>query len=660
MAKPSLVFISLLFVLGILLALTGHSRESAQGDQAEYVGQQTCLSSGCHADYRNTIYQGGEEFLKTMHATVHSVPSSESIVIDRWFRADTVLRFYDSSLSGSSGDSILLSLRYNAFDTTYAARLQTTGPEPDSTEWLNIIWTFGGNGWLQRYVVELNGGRYVLPFQYVLPRYRDRSEDGVLHFLDLENWFRYDSVAGRLRLRAFHDKTFVDGSWDNACVGCHVSSFNLDEQEVPGQPSQWIATWPGDTDPALQESSASIGCESCHGPGSLHVADPQDRDIQHIISPKFWDRAANSRLWTDRKLDMCNQCHNRHHSTEGLHPFAYDDSRDLLFQPGEDLSNFIRDPLADGQYWGDGVASRAHHQTGQDYIRSKHYTKHVFTNGCYDCHTVHNNTDQPYMLNRDWYSLQKGEGCTSTGCHSAFAKTETWKGEKYNLHTAHRQEHSQCVNCHYTKVASFGGVGHNEFSDHSDQVLSPRATIEFRNSSPEGMPNTCALSCHRNGYGDRNRPDAFFDVIEGEAMRAPDFGIVDTNLMIWNEPTDIELADSLWNGFKRLYPQFVSGVRTGDAVGGSNAAIVSISPNPARDHATVQFILPESADVRVTIYDVRGTIVRTLADAHHQAGSYTLHWNRADETHRLVQAGVYFVQLEGNGISDAATVVVVN
>ena len=660
MAKPSLIYISLLIVLGILLALTGHSHESAQSDQATYVGQQTCMSSGCHADYRNSIYQGAEEFQQTMHATVHKVPSAESVVIDRWFRADTVLRFYDSRLAGSSGDSILLQLRYNPVDSIYAVKLKTTGVKPDSTDWLNIIWTFGGNGWLQRYIVELDGSRYVLPFQYVLPRYRDRSESGTFRFLDVDNWFRYDSTSGHLRLRTFHDQTFVNGSWDNACVGCHVGSFHLEEKEIPDQPLRWIATWPGDTDPALQESNASIGCESCHGPGSLHVADPDNRDIHHIISPKFWDRTASSRLWTDRKLDLCNQCHNRHHSTEDLHFFAYDDARGLLFQPGEDLSNFIRDPLADGRYWGDGVSSRAHHQTGHDYVRSKHYTKHVFINGCYDCHNVHNNTDQPYMLSRDWYSLQKGEGCTSTGCHSAFAKTETRNGAKYNLHTAHRQEHSQCVNCHYTKVASFGEAGHYEFSDHSDQVLSPRATIEFRNNSPEGMPNTCALSCHRNGYGDRNRPDAFFDVIEGEAMRAPDFGVVDTNLMIWNEPTDIELADSLWNGFKRLYPQFVSGVRTGDATYGSVAKIVSISPNPARDHATVRFILPEASNVRITIYDVRGKVIRTLADAHHQAGSYTLHWNRADETHRLVQAGIYFVQLEGKGISDGVTVVVVN
>lgn len=645
-------------LLGAILAFAGGEGESVSGNEATYVGQQTCISSGCHADYRNTTYQGADAFLETMHATVHKVPSQESILIDRMFQADSILRIPSRSFFEGAQDTILLHLRYE--DDSYLAQLSTTDPRSGSSEWLRIDWTFGGNGWLQRYTVEISGSRYVLPFEYVLPHYRDQEGEGTIRFLDIGNWFAHETGSDHLRLRTVSDQTFLSGSWDNTCIGCHVSSFSLDTSRIGDQATQWIASWPGsdNNDPKGLEQNSSISCESCHGPGSLHVADPENRDHHKTISPKFWDPSGSSQFWTDRKLDLCNQCHNRHHSTEDLHPYAYDDVRDMAYRPGENLEDFIRDPLADGQYWGDGISARAHHQTGQDYIRSKHYTKHIFANGCYDCHRVHNNTDQPYMLNRDWYTIKKGEGCTSFGCHSAFANTERRNGEQYNLHTAHQQKHSQCVNCHYTKTASFGRVGHFEFSDHSDQVLNPRATIEFRNASPEGMPNTCALSCHRNGYGDRNRPDAFFDVIEGEAMRAPDFGIVDTNLMVWNEPSDIALADSLWNGFKRLYPQFVSGVRTGDARG-SQSRILSVSPNPMNEETTLHFNLAKAADIRIRVYDTRGRTVRTVADAHHQAGQYTLHWNRTDDTRRLTAAGVYVVQLEVDGVTHSTELLIV-
>ena len=656
--RPIIVLVPVLFVLVILVALTGYSRESNGDNTASWAGTQTCISSGCHADYRNTIYHGADEFFQTMHATAHSVPSPGSMLIDSWFRADSVLRLYPYNLNGSLEDTLLIALRYNEANATYAAQLRISGAQPDSTEWLDIIWAFGGHGWLQRYIVEIEGSRYVLPFQYVLPRYRDRWGDGLIRFRDVENWITHDTVINRIHLREFRDQQFVSGSWDNACVGCHVGSFSLEKNDIPGEPTRWVASWPGsDSGSASTELTPVIGCESCHGPGSAHVADPENPEEYRKISPKFWDPSGRSREWTDRKLDMCNQCHNRHHSTQDLHPYAYDDARQLTFQSGEDLSDYIRDPLSDGKYWGDGRSSRAHHQTGQDYIRSKHYTEHVFTNGCYDCHAVHNNTDQPYMLNRDWYTVERGEGCTSTGCHSSFAKTERRNGQEYNLHTAHRQEHSQCVNCHYTKTASFGQTGHFEFSDHSDQVLGPKATIEFRNASREGMPNTCALSCHRNGYGDRNRPDAFFDVIPGEAMRAPDFGINDTNLMLWNEPTDIALADSLWNGFKRLYPQFVSGVRLNDPPE-YRAGILSVGPNPVRDEARIVFHLPEPAHVRIVVYNLQGKTLKTLADAYHASGSYELRWNCTDETRRLVPPGAYLVQLISQNYSESAWLMV--
>lgn len=643
---PFLLFF--LFIFGMFLAIGGHS--GPKPPRADYAGMQTCVSAGCHADYRNYTYHGAEQFLQTMHARTHSTASPESIIIDRWFRADTTLRYRDPRVKDSAGNSLLLRLHYDP-SGTYQARLVTTGPGADSTGWMKIAYAFGGNGWLQRYLVEIGGSRYTLPFQYVLPGYRNRADTGQFRFIDVGEWIAYDADADRLLLRRPDDRTFTEASWDNACIGCHVGGFALGEETPEGSGIR-KGTWPMSEsgDSALRDMNLSIGCESCHGPGSLHAADAGNKEYQKALSPKLWDPSEGSHALTDRKLDLCNQCHNTHRSSEGIHPYAYSDAGDFPFIPGTDLRDFIRDPVADARYWGDGFTSAAHHQTGQDYARSKHYTNHIFPNGCYDCHDPHTNTDQPYMLNRNWYSLRKGEGCVSFGCHTAFSNTQSRNGKVYNIHTAHLQQHSQCVNCHYTKVASFGETGHNEFSDHSDLVLRPVATLERRDAAPAGMPNTCAISCHRNGYGDRNRPDAFLNVLEGEGMRAPDFGITDTNLMRWNEPSDIALADSLWEGFKRLYPQFVSSVRSGNG-SVSEAALTSLSPNPAREEVKIKFTLPRKGEIRLAVYDGTGRLVRIIAEGGHEAGAYTDTWNCVDELHRIVPAGIYFVRLSGEGFS---------
>jgi hypothetical protein len=68
---------------------------------------------------------------------------------------------------------------------------------------------------------------------------------------------------------------------------------------------------------------------------------------------------------------------------------------------------------------------------------------------------------------------------------------------------------------------------------------------------------------------------------------------------------------------------------------------LAVRPNPAPGGAEVQFELPEEAPVRVTIVDVAGRHVATLADAILPAGRHRMQW---DPDPRV--PGVYFVRLE--------------
>lgn len=651
--------VGITILLGTTFAVISTDSREAKAT-ATYVGQETCMSAGCHATDEGGTYSGAEEFMKTMHHNIHKRPTPENVVIDRWFREERTLT---TGLGKDGKYPFYIDLRKGETPNDYQIQLRSDGPYADSTGWMKVAYNYGGNGWLQRFLVEVDGSYYPIPFQYVLPHYRETHTDtGTVAFNNINTWLTVDNDLDALVFFKKDSQEFFNGSWDAKCAACHVNGFDVMSKETPSSgANQWIASWVGreNSDSASKDINIAIGCESCHGPGSEHAADPENRDYLQDIDPGRWDRYDTSRYWTDRKLDLCNQCHNRHSSTDLMHRYAYDDENNLPYLPGLELKDFVNDLVLDAEYWDAVAISKAHHQTGQDYWRSAHYAEHVFTNGCFDCHTPHSNTPYPYQLDRNWYSLTQGEGCLATGCHITYGGTEIRDGKEYNLHTKHTQGNSQCVNCHYTKIATISFTGKFEFTDHSDKVIRPSATIYGRNSTISGVPNTCAFSCHRNGYGERNRPDAFDEHVAvkfstgGVPGRAPDYGIVDRQIDNWKESSDIALADSLWLAYQVMYSTI--GVRTGDAKAGA-AAIASISPNPARDVVRVRFNLPRIEHVRLEVYNTQGQMVRLLSEGRHEAGQYEDEWEGIDELNRNVASGAYFVRLSGQTFTTSASV----
>jgi hypothetical protein len=66
--------------------------------------------------------------------------------------------------------------------------------------------------------------------------------------------------------------------------------------------------------------------------------------------------------------------------------------------------------------------------------------------------------------------------------------------------------------------------------------------------------------------------------------------------------------------------------------------------NPAAGSAQVELALPTASKVEVRIHDVRGAVVRNLAEGELGAGIHRLHWDGRDQSGRQAPAGVYFVR----------------
>ena len=71
----------------------------------------------------------------------------------------------------------------------------------------------------------------------------------------------------------------------------------------------------------------------------------------------------------------------------------------------------------------------------------------------------------------------------------------------------------------------------------------------------------------------------------------------------------------------------------------------SVAPNPARV-STINFALPQHANVDLGIFDLAGRQVVSLAKGALPAGTYTRKWNGTDASGQRVNPGVYFYRLK--------------
>ena len=68
-------------------------------------------------------------------------------------------------------------------------------------------------------------------------------------------------------------------------------------------------------------------------------------------------------------------------------------------------------------------------------------------------------------------------------------------------------------------------------------------------------------------------------------------------------------------------------------------------PNPFNPATTIAFDLPQSEHVEVSVYNILGREVTTLADGHYETGYHELSWDGRDRSGRDVASGIYFYRL---------------
>jgi hypothetical protein len=69
-------------------------------------------------------------------------------------------------------------------------------------------------------------------------------------------------------------------------------------------------------------------------------------------------------------------------------------------------------------------------------------------------------------------------------------------------------------------------------------------------------------------------------------------------------------------------------------------------PNPFNPVTTISFLVPETGNVTLAVYDVAGKLVRVLIDARLDAGPHEAIWDGRDKAGRTASTGIYFYRLQ--------------
>ncbi|TWU63101.1 tetratricopeptide repeat protein [Crateriforma conspicua] len=407
---PLVIVVAALVVVTAAVAADYWSAKPAEY-QATFVGREACVD--CHQEEAK-LYQDSH------HDLAMDLATDETVLAD--FGDVTFTQYGVTSRFYRDGDKFMVN----------------TEGETGEMEDFEVKYVFGYTP-LQNYMVEFD-------------RPDDMPEDQVARVQVLRltwdtekgEWF-YLSPPDVFEKMEPDDPlhwTGIGQRWQIMCAECH--STNLQEN-YDLKTNQYHTTF----------SEIDVSCESCHGPGSLHVELANSRSL-------FWDRNHGyglAKLKGDNprpQIETCAPCHSRRALL------------DETFQPGDPYhDHFQLETLTEATYHADGQIKDEVYVYGS-FIQSKMYHEKI---RCTDCH-------DPHSLQLKFPGNQ-----VCTNCHQHAAG-------KYDVPSHHHHEPgtegAMCVNCHMPD-ATYMAVDPRR--DHSMRVPRPDLSLAI------GTPNACS-DCH--------------------------------------------------------------------------------------------------------------------------------------------------------------------
>lgn len=419
-------------------------------DDAEYTGTARC--GECHEDAL-AAYRGSH------HDRAIERPSTETVLAP--FDGETFVHDGVRTTFQRSGANFVV---------------RTPGVNGDAHEY-PVAYTFGVHP-LQQYLLDVGDGR----LQAFTVAWDSRArDDGGQRYFDL---YPDEALSPQHSLHW----TRPAQNWNFVCADCHSTAFEKGYDETK---DTFQSSW----------AELDVGCEACHGPGSVHVEwaeagakPPVAGLVVSLERAPQWTIPEGARTAAPRagdahqvEINACAPCHSRRHQLAEGH------------RPDEPLLDAYRPELLRGAlYHDDGQIDE------EVYVYGSFLQSRMFHAGvrCSDCH-------EPHSL-----ALRREGNALCTTCHSK----ESYDQPAHHHHPGGAA--TACVECHmpdktYMRV--------DRRRDHSLRIPRPDLAAEIDAPDPctschAGQTQAWAAARLRDWFGDERRPHY------GEALHAVRYG----------------------------------------------------------------------------------------------------------------------------------------
>ena len=71
-----------------------------------------------------------------------------------------------------------------------------------------------------------------------------------------------------------------------------------------------------------------------------------------------------------------------------------------------------------------------------------------------------------------------------------------------------------------------------------------------------------------------------------------------------------------------------------------------VAPNPFNPSTAICFELEEESEISLSIYNIKGQLVKNLVNETYRPGEYQVIWNGHDQNGQKASSGVYFYQMQ--------------
>jgi hypothetical protein len=512
--------------------------------------------------------------------------------------------------------------------------------------------------------------------------------------------------------RKINDPT---GHFGENCIKCHTTGYdhNIEannngfddiaaalgwEWQGPPNPGKWDSL---KTDfPGLVQF-ATIGCESCHGPGGEHAMGGNPGKIAVSLEAgvcgqchdepwrhnKYseWENSLHSEaVWSNsfaqgaasqnNNLQNCIRCHGGDGFVNFTKGVTTNTTGMISANHAKISCATCHDPHGNSNH-----ASIRFTPEGSDTLGSgfKYGTDFGGTgNLCMNCHKTRRNAEiytQTPPNNANWGPHYSNQADILLGENAAnFGTPYLSSPHKFAIENT-------CVTCHMVATVDTGHVSRDRVGGHS---------MALYDAENDYYHTAACVSCHgqrdswddfiaRGDYDGNGVVESIPAEIHGleTALRIqlPPVGIDSVAWQDVQAANDINITKAYYNyrimGYDKSQGMHntmyavdvlqqsivaaggtISNVITDDTVIPDEFTVSQNYPNPFNPNTTIRYTLPFESSIKISIYSITGELIKELVNDVRLAGTYEANFN-AQSAGKALASGVYFYTIEANSVT---------